>query len=95
MVNAHDTHAAEARDRAQGIGTQLRDKAEEGGAQDTVPIMRIRIGGRIPGNRWSEPRPSVKPGVNSGRGGHGFALGPTVLNVLCTTLDHISGLRLN
>jgi len=28
MVNAHDTHADEARDRAQGIGTQLRDKAE-------------------------------------------------------------------
>jgi hypothetical protein len=61
----------------------------------TTPIMRIRTGGPIPGNHWSEPRPSVKLGVNSGRDGHGLAPAPTVLNVLCTPLDRISGLRLN
>jgi len=61
----------------------------------TTPIMRIRIGGPLPGNRWSGPRPSVKPGGNSGRDGHGLALAPTVLHVLCTPLGRINGLRLN
>ena len=63
--------------------------------RSTTPITPIRIAGRIRGNPWCGPPPSVKPAANNGRDGRGLAPGPNDLNVPSIPLDRISGLLLN